>query len=168
MGEILVVFEYVIGKEDVKEALQLAGVIKRSLKRYWIIAGCLLLFVISHIIDYFKDTTNYTPLMIAGMFVVVIVLVLSLPKKMENDLISSNVLDSKTVITLGQDFIGVFVPESKANWQIGKDDVLKIKRSENVVVFQLNDKRIFPIPLNSIKDKDLKDKFEDILIDFSL
>lgn len=152
---------YILSPDEVKEALYTAKVLKPYKKKVFYIALVSLIIIILSFIpmkglsftQIIKNPNSYMPsiaLVIANLFCYYGY------KNNEKNRVRSATTGENTVLNIYDEYINVVVEAYDANWNIIKDDTFAVLESENLLIIQLTDGRLMPIPKRVLNDEEVK------------
>ena len=148
---------YILSADEVKDILFTAGVLKPFKKKMLIILIVSIIFIVLTFVP--SAPTTYSiivALAFANLFTYFGY------KRNEKNTVRGSTTGELTVLSAYDTYINVQVEAYDANWNINKDDVLKIFENDNQIIIALDDGRLMAIPKRVLNDTN-KASFDTVL-----
>ena len=148
---------YVLSADEVKQALFTAGALKPYKKKMLLILAFSVVFCVLTFVP--GEPTTYSIIVALGF---ANLFAYYGYKKHEENTVRGSTTGELTVLTAYDTYINVVVEAYDANWNIEKQDVLKILENDLEVIIALDDGRLMAIPKRVLVGES-KSAFEKVL-----
>ena len=144
---------YTLSKEEVRDALYLVGMLKRYKKKVILQSIACGIIFIGSIIGIFLYPSNRFNYVVAVVMILLIVLVLGLNPKIEENTVNRAYTGVQTDLLIDEQRITVRVPQTEIEWDIEKNSVKNVLENERLFAVIYDGNRMIAIPKRSADTK---------------